>query len=202
MVQAVEARADAGRVHPNGHVPAAAWVCLRARLDEDCGVAQPSGGTAGRAGEGALYLACRLDADVVLQARSAEALARLVIESVGAGEPEAGHRGGLPTYRLRRVENLVERRIGDAITVAEMASEARMSEAHFARQFKQSVGETPLEYVTRRRVEAAQRLLAETDLAVGDVGRRVGYSSASHFAEVFRRYVGITPRGYRARHAA
>ena len=47
------------------------------------------------------------------------------------------------------------------------------------------------------RAARAQALLAETDLAVTEVGARVGYMSSSHFARAFRQATGISPRAYR-----
>jgi AraC family transcriptional regulator len=74
-----------------------------------------------------------------------------------------------------------------------------MSEFHFAREFKRSLGLTPKQYVTKCRVEEAGRLLRSTDLKIEEAARRCGYQSASHFAEVFQKHVGMTPSRYRRR---
>ena len=48
------------------------------------------------------------------------------------------------------------------------------------------------------RIERARKLLAETDLAITEVGARVGYSSQSHFTKIFREATGVTPHAFRA----
>lgn len=79
---------------------------------------------------------------------------------------------------------------------------AGMSEFHSAREFKRSLGLTPGQYLRQCRLEEARRLLRTTDLRVGEVARRVGFTSASHVAEVFRKRVGLRPREFRERHRA
>lgn len=174
----------------------APWVCLRVVID------------------GAPYfLGYRLGDDVILKAASAEALAHLVAaDGQASGQPD-GHpdaapapdtlpRGGIPAYRLRKVVDFVRAEFGCAITVREMAEQVGMSEYHFAREFKRSLGLTPRQYLTQCRLEEAQRMLRTTDLQVSEVARRVGFTSASHFAEVFRKRVGLRPREFRERHRA
>jgi AraC family transcriptional regulator len=75
-----------------------------------------------------------------------------------------------------------------------------MSEYHFAREFKRSLGLTPKQYLTQCRIEEARRLLQTTGLKIQEVAQRVGFTSASHFAEVFRKQTGLRPREYRLRY--
>lgn len=178
---ALDAAKEADAVEP--------WVCLRVTID---GASH--------------YLGYRLGEEHVLKATAAGALA-LEIEAraeehlSGNGIPENGtQRGGLPTYRLRKVIDYVRANLDGPVTVAQMADQARMSESHFARLFKRSLGLTPIQYLAQCRVEQAQRLLRSTDLKIAEVARRVGLRSASHFAEVFRKRTGMTPRMYRNRY--
>ncbi|WP_051371068.1 helix-turn-helix domain-containing protein [Streptomyces sp. 142MFCol3.1] len=69
---------------------------------------------------------------------------------------------------------------------------------HYAMQvFRDVTGTTIVEYLTRRRVAEARRLLAATDLSPGRVGHEVGFGSQSRFYAAFRRITGCPPAAYR-----
>ena len=82
-------------------------------------------------------------------------------------------------------------------TVASLAAEARMSRSAFALRFKDLVGDTPLEYITRWRMCKASSLLRESDKKLIDVANLVGYDSDGAFKRAFKRVIGITPGEYR-----
>jgi AraC family transcriptional regulator len=83
------------------------------------------------------------------------------------------------------------------VTLAELAEVAGMSQYHFARLFKASTGLAPHQYVVRRRIEEARRLLERADVPVAQVGFEVGYESQGYFTTLFKREVGVTPAAYR-----
>lgn len=152
-------------------------------------------------GETLSFAAYRLGRNDMLAAPTARELAAKIYRLVVFGTSEEVSaeecRGGIPRARLRKVFDYVRSHLGDPIKVPDMARRAHLSEAHFAREFKRTLGETPLEYVTRCRVERAQRLLKHSELKVGEIARRVGLRNASHFSKVFREHVGMTPSLYR-----
>jgi AraC-like DNA-binding protein len=74
---------------------------------------------------------------------------------------------------------------------------AGLSVYHFAREFKRTVGVAPHSYVTRRRVEKAQEMLARTDLPLSDVALASGFFDQSHLSRHFREFAGVTPAEYR-----
>jgi AraC-like DNA-binding protein len=152
-------------------------------------------------GEPPAFAAYRLGRDDILAAPTAKGLAariyRLTLFGTSEEIDEEEWRGGIPRARLRQVFDYVRSHLSESIKVSDMARYAHLSEAHFAREFKRTLGETPLEYVTRCRVEQAQRLLKHGDLKVGEIANRVGLRNASHFAKVFREHVGMTPSQYR-----
>ncbi|MEL6893189.1 MAG: AraC family transcriptional regulator [Actinomycetota bacterium] len=78
-------------------------------------------------------------------------------------------------------------------SVDDMADAATMSRSAFAAAFTSAVGETPMAYLTRWRMNVALELLRTTDTGVGEVGRRVGYDSEAAFSRAFKRAVGMTP---------
>ncbi len=63
--------------------------------------------------------------------------------------------------------------------------------------FKTATGLSPSHYVAHERMEEAARLLAETDLAIAEIGEKVGYTKPGAFTEAFRRDRGCTPTQFR-----
>jgi AraC-like DNA-binding protein len=90
-----------------------------------------------------------------------------------------------------------ERHLGVSIGLATLAGVAGVSIHHFARGFKQSAGVTPHHYLTRKRVERAQDLLARTELSLSEIALAVGFSDQSHLARHFRQMLGVTPGQFR-----
>ncbi|GAA0522661.1 putative transcription regulator, AraC family protein [Saccharopolyspora subtropica] len=82
-------------------------------------------------------------------------------------------------------------------TVANLADRARMSQRTFARRFVAETGTTPNQWLVTQRVLLARRLLEDTDLAMDEIARRCGFSTAALLRHHFRRAVGITPSDYR-----
>jgi AraC-like DNA-binding protein len=82
-----------------------------------------------------------------------------------------------------------------------MAAEAGFSKFHFARAFKAAYGETPANYLTRRRVERAKDLLRSANLTITEVCLQVGFNSLGSFSSRFSELVGMSPRQYQRRAA-
>jgi transcriptional regulator GlxA family with amidase domain len=83
------------------------------------------------------------------------------------------------------------------LTLAEIAGRASMSTRSLSRHFRRQTGTTPLRWVNRHRIRAAQRLLEETDQPVERIGNLTGFDSATAFRERFREVVGVSPQVYR-----
>ncbi len=105
--------------------------------------------------------------------------------------------GGLSAGAMRRVREYVEVHLGESIDLTMLAATAGLSMHHFARQFKQSAGVPPHRYLTQKRVERAQEMLAQTDLSLSEIAYAAGFSDQSHLARHFRHILGTTPREYR-----
>jgi AraC-like DNA-binding protein len=103
---------------------------------------------------------------------------------------------------LRRARDLADRRFADPLDLGALAAAAGVSKYHFSRCFAATYGETPLRYLTRRRVERAQDLLRSANLTVTEVCMLVGFSSLGSFSSRFRELVGESPIQYRDRWAA
>jgi AraC family transcriptional activator of mtrCDE len=94
---------------------------------------------------------------------------------------------------LARIHEAPER----AWTIEDLAGEAGLSRAAFARNFTASVGEPPHSYLTRWRMGIAAQLLEATDLRLGEIASRVGYRSEFSFSRAFKSARGVSPIQYR-----
>ena len=82
-------------------------------------------------------------------------------------------------------------------TVAALAARAGMSRANFALRFKETVGASPIEYLTRWRMMVAADRLANGSGPVSGIALSLGYESESAFGAAFRRTMGRSPRRHR-----
>jgi AraC family transcriptional regulator len=114
---------------------------------------------------------------------------------------DTGHPALAPD-RLARVLALIDERLAEALQVRDLAAAVHLSPYHFARLFRQATGQAPHLYVTWQRMDRAMELLAQSDLPLVEVARRVGYHTQAHFTGVFHARVGTTPRAYRMRSRA
>jgi len=87
----------------------------------------------------------------------------------------------------------------DALSIAEAAKRAGLSEFHFIRTFGDVVGKPPSEYIAERRLSCAAALLRETQMPVQQIAFDCGYLDPSAFARAFRRRFEVSPSGYRRR---
>ncbi|HEY7438118.1 MAG TPA: helix-turn-helix domain-containing protein, partial [Acidimicrobiia bacterium] len=85
----------------------------------------------------------------------------------------------------------------EELTVELLAERSGMAPRTFARAFRRETGTTPAAYVESVRVEAARRLLEDTDLTVSTIAASVGMRHAETLHRAFRRRVGTTPDRYR-----
>jgi AraC-like DNA-binding protein len=107
----------------------------------------------------------------------------------------------VPSARhLLRARDLADRRYAEPLDVPELARAARLSAAHFSREFARAFGETPHRYLLTRRLERAAALLRTTDRSVADICMTVGLRSVGSFTTSFGRMYGLSPTAYRARY--
>jgi transcriptional regulator of acetoin/glycerol metabolism/AraC-like DNA-binding protein len=111
--------------------------------------------------------------------------------------PAPRAQGGLSPCALRRVQEYVEAHFSENTDLATLASIAELSKNHFAREFRRSVGITPHNYLTQKRVERAQHLLAHTNLSLAEISYDVGFSNQSHLTRHFHHLLGVTPGQFR-----
>ncbi|HEX6999514.1 MAG TPA: AraC family transcriptional regulator [Gammaproteobacteria bacterium] len=105
--------------------------------------------------------------------------------------------GGLAPWQVRAVTAHIEANLDRPLRSGDLAKLVRLSPAHFSRTFRNTFGCSPLEHVTRRRIERAQGLMLSTDLPLSRIALDCGLADQAHFSRLFRRVVGESPRAWR-----
>jgi AraC family transcriptional regulator len=105
--------------------------------------------------------------------------------------------GPLLAWQARRVREYMEAHIGTRILISDLSDVAQLSEAHFARAFKQTFGQAPHAYLVRRRVEFASHLMRVSRDSLSNIALTCGFADQAHLSRVFRRCVGQSPAAWR-----
>ncbi|WP_431043209.1 GlxA family transcriptional regulator [Streptomyces sp. P1-3] len=100
---------------------------------------------------------------------------------------------------LRDVQAWIAEHPAADLSVAALADRANLSPRHFARAFRAEVGMAPGQYVERARLEAARRLLEDSDDGIGEISRACGYGTPEAMRRAFIRRLGAAPAEYRRR---
>ena len=103
-----------------------------------------------------------------------------------------------PARHLLRARDLADARYFEPLEIDDLARAARLSRAHFSREFRRAFGEPPHSYLLTRRLERAAALLRTTDRSVADICFAVGLRSVGSFTTSFTRTYGMSPTAYRA----
>jgi transcriptional regulator GlxA family with amidase domain len=101
--------------------------------------------------------------------------------------------------RLLRARDRMDAASHEEWPVSRLAGVSGVSEAHFARAFKQAFGAPPHRYLLTRRIERASALLRDSDLPIIDIAFDTGWNSLGTFGRTFRDITGESPRQLRAR---
>jgi transcriptional regulator GlxA family with amidase domain len=101
--------------------------------------------------------------------------------------------------RLLRAKDRMDAASHEDWPVQRLARVSGVSEAHFARSFKQAFGIPPHRYLLTRRIERATALLRDTDLSITEIAFDTGWESLGTFGRTFRDITGESPSAIRAR---
>jgi AraC-like DNA-binding protein len=104
--------------------------------------------------------------------------------------------------QVRHVLSLMHGDCATPWTLDELAQQVGLSRTSLAERFRQAMGDTPLNYLRAVRMQAAMRLMSETDKNLEQVAIEVGYQDAFSFSKVFKRVVGVAPKEFRRQDAA
>ena len=131
-----------------------------------------------------------------IDALSQAALDHLVLQAARPRQRQRAERaaGGLSSAARRRVLEFVDAHLDSSqLSLPRLAAEAHLSEFHFARMFRASMGCSVHDWVAARRLDRARALLRETRQPLADVAAACGYAGASHLNRHVRAATGATP---------
>ncbi|MBQ9807077.1 MAG: helix-turn-helix domain-containing protein [Clostridia bacterium] len=99
----------------------------------------------------------------------------------------------------KELSEYIDANLDTQLNLSTLAGKCFYNPSYFSRIFKEKFGSSPIEYITRRRLETATALLRETDLTVDEISTRAGFSDRRNFYHAFSRYMGCSPSEYRAK---
>lgn len=101
--------------------------------------------------------------------------------------------------RLLRAKDRMDALSHEDWPIGRLASVSGVSQAHFARSFRQAFGLPPHRYLLTRRIERAKALLRDTDLGITAIAFEAGWNSLGTFGRTFRDVTGMSPAAFRVR---
>ncbi|KAB8137647.1 response regulator [Gracilibacillus oryzae] len=98
---------------------------------------------------------------------------------------------------IREALDYIEAHFCRDLTLKQVAKEVHLNASYLSGLFKEELDMTFSEYLARRRMQDAKRLLLTTDTTVTEIAEQVGYQTAKYFIKIFKQYENITPHAYR-----
>lgn len=98
---------------------------------------------------------------------------------------------------IRPVINFINDNYHKDISLADMAKMSNCTPEHLCKVFKAHVGLRPFEYLAKKRIQEAKRLLSTNLYTISQVGKMVGYTNNSYFCSVFKKYEKLSPSEFR-----
>lgn len=100
---------------------------------------------------------------------------------------------------VRRVVGFIEENYHQRITLKDAAEVVHLNESYLSSLFRKDTGVTFSEFLTRKRMHFAKRLLLGSGFSINEIARMCGYQTPKHFVQLFRRREGTTPGKYRTK---
>jgi AraC family transcriptional regulator len=122
-------------------------------------------------------------------------LARIVSKYATMLSDRQDHQHFLP--RIQSTLNYIEYNLHGCISVSQLAKEAGLGQAQYARLFKRTMNTTFHQYVINRRVEKARKLLVETRMSAAEIAFECGFADQVHLTRFFKKITGATPIKFR-----
>ncbi len=98
-----------------------------------------------------------------------------------------------PSPEILQTQLFIDKHLSEYVPLAELAKIANLSLTRYQVRFKKEIGLPPAQYITRKKIEKSQEMLASGRYSITEVAMKLNFSSSQYFATVFKRYVGNHP---------
>ena len=106
----------------------------------------------------------------------------------------------LRDFYMREALSFIDQNYQNDISIEDIAAVCGLNRSYFVKIFRDTVGESPQEYLLHYRMARAAQLLKETKQPIGEIAPQVGYANQLHFSRAFKNVHGVSPREYRLTH--
>lgn len=106
----------------------------------------------------------------------------------------------LRDFYMREALSFIDQNYQNDISIEDIAAVCGLNRSYFGKIFRDTVGESPQEYLLHYRMARAAQLLKETKQPIGEIAPQVGYANQLHFSRAFKNVHGVSPREYRLTH--
>ena len=101
---------------------------------------------------------------------------------------------------MKTILKYIENNYMEKITVEDMANEVHLSQSHFMKYFKNTMGTSFIDYLNEYRLTMASRLLLSSESSILDIAAEVGFDNLSYFNRIFKKRFEMTPSAYRKKY--
>lgn len=102
---------------------------------------------------------------------------------------------------VEKAKEWIQSHIEESVTIQMVADHVHMNPTYFCELFKLQTGETVHDYLTRKRMEAASKLVLTSDHKLAEIAQMVGYKDVKYFSRQFKKHYGILPSKYKELHS-
>ena len=134
--------------------------------------------------------------DVMFESFARVFLVKLIQKYGLEREDDIAFNKSFTSKHYKRVLDYAATNFGGEISIEDMATEAGLSVSHFSRLFKQTIGESPHQFVMHYRIDRSKDMLKDTDRTKIDIALSCGFADQAHFTRVFKQFEGMTPKQY------
>ncbi len=101
------------------------------------------------------------------------------------------------THRFQPVIKYIQENLAEPVTLTALAELVKLTPPYFSSVFSKLIGISPINYLNKKRVEKAQKLLLLSNANLQEISERVGFDDVFYFSRLFKKHVGVSPRKYR-----
>lgn len=141
-------------------------------------------------------LQCQIGSQVMFESFARIFLTKLILK-YGLQTEEYNFSKSFMAQQYKQVLNYIATYYGSNILLEDMAAQAGLSASHFSRLFKQTIGQSPYQFLMHYRIEQAKKMLDNPNTLMIDIAMNCGFSDQAHFCRVFKKIANLTPKQYR-----